>query len=277
MKYLTKADVKKLKLPKRDEKSHKGDHGKVLLVGGSPDYVGALALAGVAALRSGVDNVTVAAPSKVAWALNTISPDLITKKYDCLYFEKKHVNSVVKFAKDFDCVLIGNGIGRRSHKFCVELVRKLSEKKKPIVVDADAVKAISFKDIKGAILTPHRREFQTFLENTHIRKLQVKKHIRDNVIVVKGGVDTIYYENKVKYNKTGNPAMTVGGTGDVLAGLCAGFYAQTKDAVGSAVAAAYIGGLIGDVVRGEVGAGLIASDMLKKIAFAINEVFGRKK
>jgi ADP-dependent NAD(P)H-hydrate dehydratase / NAD(P)H-hydrate epimerase len=273
MKYLTKADIRKLKLPKRDDNAHKGDHGKVLLVGGSPDYVGALALAGIAALRSGVDNVTVASPGKVSWALNTLSPDLITKKYDCLYFDKKHVNSVVKFAKDFDCVLVGNGIGRRSHKFCTELVQKLSEKKKPMVVDADAVKAISLKDVKGSILTPHKREFQTLLENSRIRRLQLKKHIRDNVLVVKGSVDAIYHENKVKYNKTGNPAMTIGGTGDVLAGLSAGFFAQTKDPVHSAMAAAYISGLAGDIVRGEVGAGLIASDMLKKIAFAIDETF----
>jgi ADP-dependent NAD(P)H-hydrate dehydratase / NAD(P)H-hydrate epimerase len=277
MKYIGKTDVRKLKLPKRDDDSHKGDHGKVLLVGGSVDYVGALALAGIAALRSGVDIVVVAAPAKVAWALNALSPDLITKKYDCQYFEKKHVSSVMKFAKDFDCVLIGNGIGRRSHRFCVELIKKLGEKKKPMVIDADAVKAISLKDAKGAILTPHKREFQTLLENTRIRKLQMKKHIRNNVVVVKGSVDAIYFENKVKYNKTGNPAMTVAGTGDILAGLCAGFYAQTKDPTGSSLAATYISGFCGDAVRGEVGAGLIASDMLKKIAFVVDETFSRKK
>ncbi|PIN79648.1 NAD(P)H-hydrate dehydratase [Candidatus Woesearchaeota archaeon CG10_big_fil_rev_8_21_14_0_10_34_8] len=277
MKYITKQDVKKLKLPKRDPKTKKGDFGKVLLVGGSPDYVGALALAGIAALRSGVDIVTVVAPAKVAWALNTLAPDLITKKYDCMYFDKKHAKAVARFAKDFDCVLIGNGIGRRSHLFCIELIKQLSAKKKPIVIDADAIKAISLKDVKGAILTPHKREFLTLLENTRIRKLQLKKHINDNVIVIKGNVDVIYSKEKIKYNKTGNPAMTVGGTGDILAGLAAGFYAQTNDSFGSAMAAAYINGLCGDVVRGDVGAGLIASDMLKKLAYAIDETFGKKK
>ncbi len=277
MRYLTKADIRKLALLKRKDNSHKGDNGKVLLVGGSQDYVGALALAGVAALRSGVDNVTVVAPGKVAWALNTLTPDIITKKYDCLYFDKKHVSSIVKFAKDFDCVLIGNGIGRRSHLFCVDLVRKLSEKSKPLVIDADAVKAISLGDVKSAILTPHKREFQILLENSHIRKLQLKKHIGNNTIVVKGSVDAIYFGRTVKYNKTGNPAMTVGGTGDILAGLCAGFYAQTKDAPNSAMAATYINGLCGDIIRGEIGDGLIASDMLKKIAFTIQETFFSQK
>lgn len=275
MKYITKADVKKLKLPLRLPSSHKGDFGKVLLIGGNQDYVGAVALAGIAALRSGVDTVTVAAPAKVAWALNTLAPDLMTKKFDCISFDKPQVSAVVKFAKDFDAVLIGNGIGRRSHAFCIEVIRKLSEKNMPLVIDADAIKAISLKDARNAIFTPHKREFQMLLENTHIRKLQLQKYIGNNVIIVKGNVDVIYAKGKTKYNKTGNPAMTVGGTGDVLAGLAIGFYAQTKDAWNSAIAATYINGLCGDIVRGEVGAGLIASDMLKKIAMVTEETFGK--
>lgn len=275
MKYITKEDVQKLKLPHRLPESHKGDFGKVLLIGGSSDYVGAVALAGVAALRSGVDTVTVAAPAKVAWALNTLAPDLITKKYDCLFFDKKQVNSVIKYAKEFDAVLIGNGIGRRSHQFCIEVIKKLSAMNKPLVVDADAIKAISLKDVKHAILTPHKREFQMLLENTHIRKLQLQKHITDNVIIEKGSVDVVYTKGKVKYNKTGNPAMTVGGTGDILAGLAVGFYSQTKDSWNSAIAAAYINGFCGDIIRGEIGAGLVASDMLKKISIVIADTFAK--
>lgn len=277
MKYITPLDVRKLRLPPRIPAAHKGDFGKVLLVGGSQDYVGAVALAGIAALRSGVDIVTVAAPAKVAWALNTLAPDLITKKYDCLNFEKKHANTVIKFAKDFDCVLIGNGIGKRSQPFCIEVIRALSKKNMPLVVDADAIKAIGLKDVKNAILTPHKREFENLLENTHIRRLQLQKHINNNVIIVKGHIDIIYAKGKAKYNKTGNPAMTVGGTGDVLAGLAAGFYAQTKDSWNSAIAATYINGICGDIVRGEVGEGLIASDMLKKIALVIDDIFKGKK
>ena len=67
----------------RDKNSHKGDNGRVLVVGGSIDYVGAPYFAAMAALRSGVDLVTVAAPEKVAWTINSLSPDLITKKFKC--------------------------------------------------------------------------------------------------------------------------------------------------------------------------------------------------
>src|SRR3989338_4259101 len=146
MKYITKVDVRKLKLPARVPGSHKGDFGKVLLIGGSQDYVGAVALAGLATLRSGVDLVTIAAPTKVAWAINAMAPDLITKKFDCLYFDKKHVNSVVKFAKEFDAVLIGNGIGRISNSLYIKVNKILSGKNVPLVFDADAVKAIPLKD-----------------------------------------------------------------------------------------------------------------------------------
>ncbi|HJO01373.1 MAG TPA: NAD(P)H-hydrate dehydratase, partial [Candidatus Woesearchaeota archaeon] len=70
MKYITKKDIE---LPKRKKSSKKGDNGRVLIIGGSKEYVGAVALAGLAALRSGCDWVTVAAPEKVAWAVNCLS------------------------------------------------------------------------------------------------------------------------------------------------------------------------------------------------------------
>jgi len=78
MKFISK---KNIILPTRKKQSHKGQNGKVLVIGGSRDYVGAVALAGLAALRSGADWVTIAAPEKVGYAINAISPDLVVKKY----------------------------------------------------------------------------------------------------------------------------------------------------------------------------------------------------
>ena len=112
MKYITK-----IKIPKRKKSAVKGDSGKVLIVGGSKDYVGALALAGHAALRSGCDWVTIAAPEKVAWAINCLSADLITKKFKGNYFSLKHSKEIIKLSKNFDCVLIGPGLGLKSKQF----------------------------------------------------------------------------------------------------------------------------------------------------------------
>ena len=83
MRFLTRQD---LAFPRRTRSSHKGDNGRVLVVAGSKDYAGAAYLASMAAFRTGVDQVVVAAPSKVAWLINTYSADIITKKLegDCL-------------------------------------------------------------------------------------------------------------------------------------------------------------------------------------------------
>ena len=94
MQYLTK---KSIKLPKRNPKSHKGQNGRVMIIGGSLDYTGTLALAGIAALRSGADIVTVFAPSKVSWALNCLSADLVTRKLKGDYLNKRHIDGIIGF------------------------------------------------------------------------------------------------------------------------------------------------------------------------------------
>ena len=107
MHLITAADVK---LKKRRPDSHKGENGRVLVVAGSINYAGAAYLAGMAAFRSGVDAVVVAAPEKVAWAINCLSPDIITKKFRGDFFTATAINEIVKLSKKFDVTLIGNGI-----------------------------------------------------------------------------------------------------------------------------------------------------------------------
>src|SRR3990167_9367817 len=97
------------KLMDRKKTSHKGENGRALIIGGSEDYVGAVTLAGLAALRSGCDLVTIAAPEKTAWAVNCYSPDLITHKVKGANFSIKHAKEMVKYADRFDATLIGNG------------------------------------------------------------------------------------------------------------------------------------------------------------------------
>lgn len=258
---------------KRKKTSHKGENGEVLVIGGSEDYIGCLVLAGLAALRSGVDWVTVAAPEKVAWAVSSITPDLVVKKCKGEYFSRKHVKDMLKLSEKHDAVLIGNGIGRKSEDFVREFVRKA---RKPLVIDADGIKSISLKDIYDAILTPHKKEMQLLLKNSGLERIntikdtkkkakEIQKVIRNNVIVITGPEDLIISKTDVAVNKTGNAGMTKGGTGDVLAGLCAGFLAQSGNAKKSATAAAYINGKIGDVLKKKKGYSFIASDMVDEI------------
>lgn len=283
MRFITRSQIK---LPKRGKDSHKGQNGLVLVVGGSENFVGAVALAGLAALRSGCDLVKVIAPSKVAWAINAYSPDLVTMKLKGDYFKFKHFKLIEQSMRKFDVLLIGNGIGlnKSTKEFCKKAIKNIKKLK---VIDADAIKSISMNDATNSIITPHLKELEYFLINSKINKLtiqkinnekniikksqQIKKTTqkflnKNNIILLKGKIDAIISKNKIFYNKTGNAGMTKGGTGDVLAGLCAGFLAQSKDLLQSAINAAYFNGLIGDILlKKKKGFTYLASDMVEEI------------
>ncbi len=268
MRFITAADVK-LKLRRPD--SHKGDNGRVLVVAGSIDYVGAAYLAGMAAFRSGVDAVVVAAPEKAAWAINCLSPDFITKKFKGEFFTAAAINEIAELSKKFDVTLIGNGIGKNVEtlKFAANVCRKI---KGPKVIDADAISAVRIQDVQNAIFTPHHAEYGLLLRNSGCNGKNVKRIVGSNVLLVKGyattskkHVDAIISKNKVVYNKTGNAGMTVGGTGDILAGLVAGLLAQEKDLFKAAAAAAYVNGKAGDMLLRKYGYGFTASDLVEKL------------
>lgn len=283
MEFITKSQIK---LPKRKSDSHKGDNGLVLAVGGSEDFVGAAALAGMAALRSGCDLVKIIAPEKAAWAINALSPDLVTMKLKDSCFKPRHFNAIKKSMEKFDVLLIGNGIGlnKETKKFCRKTIKSIKNLK---VIDADAIKSISMNDAENSIITPHSKELEYFLINSKIKKsiinkinntkkIQEKSQLikkitqkflnKSNIILLKGKIDTIISKNKIFCNKTGNAGMTKGGTGDVLAGLCAGFLAQSKDILQSAINAAYFNGLIGDILlKKKKGFTYLASDMAEEI------------
>jgi len=270
------------KLMDRKKTSHKGENGYALIIGGSEDYVGAVALAGLSALRSGCDSVTIAAPEKVAWTINRISPDLITSKVKGNYFNIKNAKEMVKFAERYDAVLIGNGVTRKADKFCQYFIKKSPKLK---VIDADALKSLSFKDFHNAILTPHETELEMMLVNSgkefllpKLRESNAKEKAdilqgnlryflqNNNVLLIKGPTDIIISKNKIAYNRTGNQGMTKAGTGDVLAGLIVGFLAKTRDQFKSAVAASYVNGWVGDqLLKKKKGYTFIASDILEDL------------
>lgn len=260
MKIVRASDIK---IKKRRKDSRKGDNGEVLIIGGSEDYVGCLALAGLAALRTGADWVTVAAPEKVAWAISCLTPDLITKKVKGKYFRKRHVKEMLELAKKHNAVLIGNGIGKKSGAFVREFVKKAGL---PMVIDADGIKSIRIQDARNAILTPHKRELQILMKNSGAgSEKELFGMIRDNVIVAKGRADRIISKNREACNRTGNEGMTVGGTGDVLAGLAAGFLCQGYSKFDSACYAAYINGAAGDLLKKRKGYSFIASDLVREL------------
>lgn len=274
-------------LKKRAKKSRKGDNGKALIIGGSHEYVGALALAGIAALRSGCDWVTIAAPAKTSWAINCLTPDLVTIKLPGKRLEPRHMPALRPLIKKHDVILLGNGIGtsKPTQRMVHKIIKECNKTPRMMVIDADALKAIAISEPKTALMTPHAGELKTLLKNSGSRTIPtsergwkaLQRRLGRNILLIKGPTDRIMDRSHTIFNKTHDPAMTVAGTGDVLAGLCAGFLAQGHTLFDSACYGAYFNGLTGRMLtRRMKHESLIASDLARDVGNVIN-AFKKKR
>ena len=262
----------------RRSSSHKGDNGRILIVGGSDDYVGCLALAGSAAFASGADLVTIAAPEKVAWAINKLNPDFITIKLSGSFLKSSHFERIKSLSVKADVLLFGNGAGTR--KPTAVLFHKLAKLQVRKVIDADALKVIKLKGLHNAILTPHSRELEIFMTNNGLKPgnnpksnahlLQASGLLGDNVLLLKGKTDVIILGDKLMENKTGNSGMTKAGTGDVLAGIAAAFSCQ-EPLFRAACRAAYVNGSAGDLLLKGSGYGFTASNLVDALPSAMRQ------
>lgn len=258
---------------KRPENVHKGNFGSVLVVAGSKLYTGSAALAGIAALRTGADLVTIASPQRSADVAAATMPDLITFPLKGDYLSTKHIETVMDLAsiRKINAVVIGPGLGR--HNSTLATVRKLISKLTvPMVLDADALMAISEdREImagKHFIMTPHLNELAILLkldqidENFDSRMQAAKEAARKygGVVLLKGHVDVITDGTTSVSNNTGTPFMTKGGFGDVLAGICASLLARGVGVFEAAHAAAYINGKAGEEME-FIGESVVASDI----------------
>ena len=277
-----------LRLKNRDSSSHKGNNGRLLVIGGSKDYSGAPAIAGMAAIGAGADLVYVASPQNAAEAIKSTSPDLIVKSLEGDKLSLKHSDEILSLVDNVDSILIGPGAGidEDTSKLFNILVTKI---KKPIVLDADALKQVELSLIKNRediILTPHIFEFKSFFKVGNDLKLDMdsydfskvdgniaefQKIIRQikGTVVVKGKYDLILSGNKFKINKSGNAGMTVGGTGDALAGISASLLSQGLSSFDSASLATFINGLAGDEAYNIKGNGFSATDLVSYIGSVI--------
>ncbi len=256
-------------MKKREPDSHKGENGRVLIVGGCEEYVGAVTLAGLAAFTCGADIVSIAAPEKVAWAVNCHNPNFITYKMTGRFLRASHFERIKELCNRHDVLLIGNGVGLRDET--KSLMKKCFEINISKVVDADAIKVADIHELDGSIITPHQKEYEILLENSGVSARDVQTILNSNVILLKGRVDKIISKERICENETGNPGMTVGGTGDVLAGLCAGFVSLGYSLFESARIAAYLNGLAGDFIYEKKGNALTALDLVDILPNIIKE------
>ena len=267
--------------PKRRPDSHKGIHGSLLVVGGSETYSGAPALTAMAAYAAGCDLVYVAVPETAAQAVAGFSPSLITVKLDGKRLTPSNIEEIKPFLEKVDAVAIGPGLGQ--HEKTVEAYTRLHEitqgRGLPMVVDADGLKAYAQTKpgVKAPLVfTPHGREFQIltgkmaeggFTEKGEAVEKAAKK--LGAVVLLKGSVDVVSDGKVTRYNWTGNPGMTVGGTGDVLTGLTGGYIAMGAEPFHAACASAFINGAAGDRVYAEKGYHLLPEDVVEEIPYVV--------
>jgi NAD(P)H-hydrate epimerase len=305
-KYAGKTVVKDIGLPKefegfagpgdiqlvikpRHPEAHKGEFGRLLVIGGSEVFSGAPMLVASAALRVGVDLVYIGAPHKTALAISSMSPDLITLKLKGDHFNLDDMDAIRPYLEKSTAVAMGPGLGlHKETKAAVkEIVRIVEEVKVPLLLDADGLKAFAefkHKVTSPMVLTPHAGEYQILTGKEPHKELKkktvdVQKTAKQlgAVILLKGNVDVISDGKRVKLNFTGNPGMTVGGTGDVLSGIVAAFMSQGADPFEAAVAGAFVNGAAGDFVRSEKGFHMVASDLLKWIPPVIDDPMSHAK
>ncbi|MEM2882310.1 MAG: NAD(P)H-hydrate dehydratase [Candidatus Bathyarchaeia archaeon] len=275
---------------KRPMESHKGDFGRLLVIGGSETYTGAPCLVALAALRCGADLVYIAAPKEAARSISSTSPNMITVKLDGDCLSKRSIGPIRPLLERATAVAMGPGLGTREETFEAvdEILSMLEVLGKPSVIDADAVKAMgrSRKPLRSpAVLTPHRGEFKalTGLELPYDRR-SLEEQIRsvkeaakglNCTILLKGPIDIVSDGERVKLNSTGNPFMTVGGTGDVLTGIVGCFLAQGAGPMRAATAGAFLNGFLGDSLLKKGRAPLLPTDMIEEIPKALNELVPR--
>lgn len=277
---VTKQQVKKM-FPPRPAWSHKGQSGKLLIIGGSMRYSGSPAFAALAAIRTGADLTLVAAPRRAADIIASMQPDLITEPMACDYVCPSAVKHLLGLAEWADAVVIGGGLDRKEETYAAIrlFLEKYGKSGKPCVLDAEALRAVSRHPqlLKANyMLTPHEKEFAAIGGEKPVMELEQRVQQAKGLaaklkttIVLKGHVDVISDGKQAMINRTGNPYMTKGGTGDTLAGICGALAARGVRPFNAACAAAWINGTAGDKALKNIGPGFLVSEMLDFIPKAI--------
>ena len=278
-KTLTSQAVKKFLTPRKSS-SRKGDNGKVLVVGGSYIYHGAPVLSSIAALRSGCDLVYTCVPKINAFATRSLSPDLIVIPMADSKLTRGTVNKMLgQVPVDIDSTAIGMGLAIQDIEAIKLLVKSLLDRNVRVSLDANSLVQEILPIIEGqnVVVTPHSGEFKRIfgepVENEINSRISLcekfaKKH--SITILLKGPEDIITNGDITYTNHTLTPCMTVGGTGDILSGLTAGFLSRNKNMIESTSAATFVNGAAGEILQKEFGNHILASDLISTLPKVLN-------
>lgn len=250
--------------------SEKGDNGRLGIVGGSIEYAGPPALAGLAALRAGTDVAKVVTSELAIDTVAGFSPNLIANRFTGDILTVDSVSKALTVADWADALVLGPGL-ESPHPDAIREV--LSEISIPVVVDATAIEAALDADFGTAVFTPDAIEIE-WIEDRY-GSLESFAQETGAVVVSKGAEDEIIDGTDRWTNDVGSPAMTVAGTGDTLAGITGSLIGQGVDPVDAARLGTWIGGRAGVLAADEYGTGMLATDVIERIPAAISD--GRER
>ncbi len=263
--------------PRPAKNSHKGENGIVLIVGGGP-YIGAPALSGLSALRTGVDLVYITTPKRSWMSIAAFSPNFIVKDLRHEKLTPDDIPSIEELLGKCTAVILGPGLGtaHQTEEAIVTVIQRVIAEKKPLVLDADAINPIaehlSLLKNTATVVTPHVGEFKKLtgitLSQDLEERLNTVKEWASNIgitIFLKGYIDIISDGTSVKQNKIHNEAMTVGGTGDVLAGIIGALLSKKVKPFEAARIAAFLNGEAGNKAFQKKSYGLLATDIIEEI------------
>lgn len=254
---------------KRPPDSHKGENGKVAIIGGSLTQHGAPIFSALAAEASGVDLIFLALPSIHQEVAKSQSLNFQVHPFADDELTKKDLGPLTEMLATVDCAVIGPGLSRTPG--ALKLLRELIESAPcPLVLDASALQSWTLAAVvgKNAILTPHLGELERMGINPRFLTDAVKQF--GAVIHLKGVVDEIALNERTIEIPGGNAGLTVGGTGDALAGLIAGLIAQNMKPAEACVMASRVIKRAGTVLFTEKGFAYTTREVIGEIAHLLH-------
>ncbi|MFC1917528.1 NAD(P)H-hydrate dehydratase [Chloroflexota bacterium] len=280
----------KTALPTRPLDANKGTFGRVLVVAGSRNYIGAAYLAVSGALRVGAGLVTLATPASLQSALATKLTEAIylpLPEAEPGFLSPQAADIISEQGEQYDVWLIGCGMGQggAESKFMQKLMT--AKKQAFLVIDADGLNSLNAiprwwqKIGDDAILTPHPGELSRLcglsVAEIQADRLGIARGLAQEwhkTLVLKGAYTIVAApDGRCRINPAANPGMASGGTGDVLAGVIAGLVAQGLSRFDAASLGVYLHSEAGEMVKTMLGdAGMLASDLLPALPLAIREL-----
>ena len=271
--------------PKRCENSHKGDYGKILIIGGSKGLTGAVALACEACVRSGAGLVSAAVPESLnsIFEVKLTEPMTIPLNDKNGQLDKLCIPQILDRLNTFDVCLFGPGIGRGEDVVLI-LEAILKESQIPVIIDADGLWAFAQNTQVlencncSVVLTPHEMEMSRILNCavdyiSENRQMVSQEYATQNgvTLVLKGHHTIVTSPGGEQYiNINGNSGMATGGSGDVLAGIIAALSARCKTETEAACMGVYLHGLAGDIAAKEKGKdSMLPTDIINSIPDAL--------